>query len=654
MTHESFLSCANRRTLLIWLTLVALHCPQIIHAQEQISPSTNIPIEVFAALPTFSGAKLSPSGEKLGYFAEVSGMRQLVISAVSGNNPLLVTAPEKQSFISYRWIDDTTVIYRTTMTLKRRSLRVKTTETRTYRLDLNTQKSLWLGAPDRSTLKETMGQHERIIDILPNDPEHLLIELDLNRNGDYEVYKINLNSGHRKRIEREQDGIQNWRTDPHAEIRLATGFQGKKRLARIKLPNGNWVDIDELPWAKGYRVQGFSTNPDIIYASGINAEDRLSLYAIDIMSGEVIQTLFSHQSFDMGSTVENPKTGEIIGVTYTDDFHRIKYLDKNFDQIQRNINKALPHTVNTILSHAEDKEWYFIYAEDAKNPGDYYIYDRPNGSLAFVANSRPQINPALAASTKRVTIPMRDGSTITGYLTAPNAVEHPTNLPTIVLPHGGPYGVRDTAAWDYEAQFYASRGYLVLKPNFRGSGGYGIAFRVAGHNQWGGLMQDDITDATHWLISEGYADADRLCIIGSSFGGYAALMGIIQQDTLYKCAVSINGVTDLTRMKNNDRIYTVGGRSWSNRWGLAGAKDTDFSPFHRAYEVSAPILLIASIDDARVPFKLSVDMHEKLQKFGKKSRFVRIENGTHNMVTAKSRYIMLKEIEQFLAQHIGH
>ena len=143
----------------------------------------------------------------------------------------------------------------------------------------------------------------------------------------------------------------------------------------------------------------------------------------------------------------------------------------------------------------------------------------------------------------------RDGTIIPSYATFPKGDAALGKLPTVILPHGGPYGVRDDASWDYLAQYLAHNGYLIVKPNFRGSHGYGDAFEKAGNKQWGGLMQDDLTDVTKWLISEGISDPDRICIVGASYGGYAALMGAIIEPDLYKCAASINGVTDLMRQK---------------------------------------------------------------------------------------------------------
>nr|WP_281501521.1 alpha/beta fold hydrolase [Kordiimonas laminariae] len=253
-----------------------------------------------------------------------------------------------------------------------------------------------------------------------------------------------------------------------------------------------------------------------------------------------------------------------------------------------------------------------------------------------------------------VNITARDSINIPSFLTFPAGKEDTKSLPAIILPHGGPFGVRDDAHWDYWAQFYASRGYIVLQPNFRGSGGYGRTHRYSGFNQWGGKMQDDLTDATKWLISEGYADPERICIVGGSYGGYASLMGLITEPDLYKCAISINGVTNLPRIKRDDKNNSIGGRNWIKRMGLDGVDDEQVSPYHRAQEIKVPVMLISAEDDTRVSYRQSGQMHTRLRELGKDSTYIKLDDGGHSLVTAKARHTLLTETEKFLQKHIGN
>lgn len=635
---------------------VAIFFPATILAQPQ--KSAELPVEVFAALPSFADPQLSLSGDYLAFFASGEGRTRLIARSMTGGSPLVVVPPENQTIIDFQWLKNDILIFRTSYSLKRRSMKVRTTETRVHRLDLRTKKSLWLGTPNRSTLQKTNSQHERVIDTLPQDPNHVLIELDLNRNNLYEIYKVSLASAHKKIHEKERTYVQDWLTDPTSTVRFATGFRRSKAVRYLKDDRGEWLNLEDFAWASKYSIEGFSPDPDIAYVSGRTEHGTRGLFLLKLSTGEITKTLFAHKRFDLNRVARRQSSGEIVGAVYIDDFPRTVYFDERLKQVQRTIDAELPDTVNTILSEAPDKDWYFISAKNATSPGSYYIFDRPNAHIRFVESKRQDIDPAKMAKTERVSVPTRDGETIPAYLTRPKThephFEDTDNKPAaVIMPHGGPYGIRDTAEWDYFAQFLASRGYVVMKPNFRGSGGYGSAFARAGRDQWGGLMQDDITDATNWLINSGDVDPNRVCILGASYGGYAALMALVQQPALYRCAVSVNGVTDLKRMKSNDRRNAVGGHTWTNAMRLEGVSDRDISPYDQAKKIIAPILLMSSVDDARVPFQYAVDMHEKLKKIGKESQYVRIEKGTHNMTTAQSRLTMLKAIETFLAKHIG-
>jgi len=622
-------------------------------AESAAQQPSDIPVETFAALPGTSGAKLSPSGQKIAYFISIDGRRHLVVQNLDASEPQVV-APwdEKLEFESVFWKSDDMVIFRVSMTLSRWAFRGKSHETRVISMKLSDEKYVWLGRPKKQNRDHQPSQYERIIDFLPDNPNHILMELDFNLDGSPVVYRTNITNGRRTVHKGGKNGINDWYADQNSEIRMGVGYKSRssKFNAIFKTAEGKWINLEKLDWADNFDIVGFTDDPNTLFVRGMNAHGTKGLYRLNVPSGKVVDEIFAHEDVDMAGIVEHPGSGRLAGVSFVDDYFRIQYLDKDLSLLQRSLNKALPDTINSIVSKARLKEQYLVLIKSSTNPGDYFLYDRPNRKMDWVMSTRRQIDETLMSPTQPVSIPVRDDSEIPGYLTIPKGREA-KNLPAIILPHGGPTG-RDTANWDYEAQFYASRGYLVLKPNFRGSSGYGPAFEAAGKKQWGGLMQDDVTDATHWLIDKGMADPSRICIVGSSYGGYAALMGTIKEPGLYQCAVSVNGVTNLPRLKENDRGY-IGGRAWIKNMGLKDASDKSVSPHHRAKDISAPVLLISSKDDARIPYQHSRDLHKKLKGLKKASRYVMIKKGTHHMVTEQSRLTMLRETEKFLAEHIG-
>ncbi len=415
-------------------------------ATAQPKVPTDIPVEMFAALPSFANPKLSPSGEFLAFFASTEGQTRLIISGIAGADPLVVSVPEKQTIVDFRWLQNDILLYRASYSFKRRRLKVRTTETRMHRLDMKTRSSLWLGAPDRTNLRETNSQHERVIDTLPLDPDHVLIELDLNLNSLTEVYKVSLDSGHKKIHERERANIHDWLTDADSTVRLATGVRRDKFVSYLKDERGRWRNLEKAEWAKKYSIEGFATDPDFAYVSGPTAYGTRGLFLLKLSTGEITKTLFAHKQFDMDSVARKQPNDEIVGAVYIDDFPRIAYFDPTYMQVQKAVDRALPDTINTILSRAPDKDWYFLSAESSTNPGNYYIFDRPNGNIGFVASNRQDIEPGEMARTESVIIPAKNGGFIPSYLTRATAKPFKTksdeNKPAgVIMPHGGPFGV---------------------------------------------------------------------------------------------------------------------------------------------------------------------------------------------------------------------
>lgn len=622
----------------------------------QVAKPADIPAEAFAALPSFSHGRLSPNGKKIAYFREDDGRRSIVVTNIDERTSFKVNPQEKGStYYNMRWANDTHLLIDISFSGKRSDFRGQITQTRVLSLDLERSKFTWLGKPKKKYGEtQRVSQLERVIDILPDDPNHILIQLDLDLNGNAEVYRADVRNGRRTTVQRPHAGIQNWYSDYNSNVRLGFGYNGKKRVAKFKNSDGKWTDIENLSWSQYYDIEGFTNNPSIVYASGYSDKGIQGLYRLNIETGQVLDTVFEDDTYDIHGAIEHPGSGKIAGVAYTDHFYRRYFFDNELQKIQASLDAALPGMVNTIFDYAPERDWYLVLVENAQTPGMYFIFDRPEKKLFKIADVRPEINHNMMALTKSINIPMRDGMKVRTYLTIPNNIKgNPDKLPTILLPHGGPTA-RDSAEWDYEAQFYASRGYLVVKPNFRGSTGYGAVFEAMGKKQWGGLMQDDVTDATKFLINKGYADPERICIVGNSYGGYAALMGVIKEPGLYKCAVSVNGVADLVRLKAGDRRNTIGGSTWIKRMGLEGEDDKTVSPHHRAEDVSAPVLLIAAKDDARVPYLMSKALNKRLRKLGKDSKYVQLKEGTHNMITAGSRLKSLKATMKFVQHHIGN
>lgn len=640
----------------LMFAVLAINLP--VSAQPKYEKPSDIPVEAFAALPAFSNAKLSPNGNAIAYGMQSKGRKTIVYQNLDGSDRGFFAAPKDGEIESFYWSNDNIILIKLGTVIRRVEYTQELFNSRLMALNIKTKKLVWLGKPetrrtfadDRKKLQRA-SQIETIIDFLWNDPDHILMGLDFDLDARDEVFRVNVYSGKRKLIRSQRQSIYSWHTDHNSKVRLGTGYYNDKKFTIFRKEDGEWINLDKADWNDSLTFAGFTTDQNIIYASGKSQHGTLGLYKVQVETGKVLEEVFTHPKYDFQSVTYHPVTGHVSGVSYIDDHYRVKYFDKDLARIKRGIDKALPKTNNYIVGRAKAKRTYLIYSDSDTLPGAYYLFDRDKGQLGLITATYPKLDISQSASTQAVSIPVRDSNVIPAYLTIPNNINTPSNLVAVILPHGGPAS-RSTADWDYMAQFLASRGYLVLQPNFRGSTGYGVDFQAQGENQWGGLMQDDVTDATHWLINQGYADPKRICIVGASYGGYAALMGSIKEPQLYQCAVSINGVADMPAMKSKDRRM-VGGKEWGETWGLEGSKDEEISPYDRADEINTPVLLISSRNDRRVPYTQSKKMYKKLKKLGKTSRYVQMNDGDHYLMTAESRMVTLRETEKFLAKHIG-
>jgi len=623
-----------------------------------------IPAEAFASPPNFSRASLSPSGDKIAFMTSVEGRRHIMVTNRSTGKSVLVPPTDKTELGSFFWGNEDTLIITFLLSRKRSDANFRSTETKLFSFNIKSMEYVWLGKPkkDSSSLKgakygKTAAFGEHVLHALPEEPNFILMQMRENLFRPPAVFKVNIENGRRTRIKKDRKGVGGWFADQQGNIRFGAGvirhnnsLESEKQYAYLYDKDGNETNLKKTDWYKDYKLIDFSPDPNVIYVSGKTAHGTQAIFTLDVTKGEIVEEIFSHPVVDVGNTVRNPVTQNVAGVGYIVDTYKVKYFDKDLAKIQRSLQKALKSDVY-ITGRARDKNIYLVVATAPNNPGDYYLYDRDKGKLDFVAAIRNAIYPEDMPSPLIIDMATRDGETIPAYITLPLGTKKNAKLPTIILPHGGPHA-RDTADWGFWSQFYANRGYAVMQPNFRGSTGYGKKFREAGENRWGGLMQDDVTDATLWMIKEGYADPERICIVGASYGGYAAMFAPIKEPDLYKCAISINGVPDLPAMKLSDRSF-VGFGEWIKKIGLNGEPDEKVSPYHRANEINIPMLLMSTVDDDRVPYKMSQRMQSRMKKLKKDSQYIEIANGGHSMITEAARLTMLVESEKFLAKHIG-
>jgi dienelactone hydrolase len=368
-------------------------------------------------------------------------------------------------------------------------------------------------------------------------------------------------------------------------------------------------------------------------------------------SGAPAITLFGDPKNDIEDILTDNWTGAVIGVTYEADVQQTVWFDPTLARIQHGLEKALPGEIAVIVSYDAKRENMIVASSNSRNPPTYWLYSSQTHQLKALAASYPSLQPTDLAETRPYPYKARDGLDIPAYLTLPPG-KAPKNLPVVIFPHGGPE-LRDGAEFDWWAQFMVSRGYAVLQPNFRGSGGYGWNFRLAGFGQWGLKMQDDISDGVKKLIADGIADPKRICIVGASYGGYAALAGATFTPDLYACAVSVAGISNIANIVGD----SGGSDFWRSRIGdidTEEAKMDRVSPALHAANVRVPILLMHGSRDVTVPIGQSNLEQIALKKAGKQVQFITVDGDDHHLNLASTRIRVLQEIEKFLADNIGH
>ena len=473
------------------------------------------------------------------------------------------------------------------------------------------------------------------------------------------ILAVNTRTGAFRQIEKGGRYTSGWLfdTEGKAQVRIDTQSRelAKEATTTLRYRQGDdWVQFHE---AIGRDFNPIALGPDrksVLVISALGG-DRKKLWTIPF-DGSGPQLLFQDPDHDVEGTVMDRYDGRLLAVGIGGLEQRVHWLDGSAEAQQASLAAALPGRRVSVSGYSRDGRYAVAFAQSRSNPGAYYLVDFQGGRAEVVGQEYPALAKSQLGPVKLVSYRTRDGYTVPAYLTLPPGLEA-KNLPVVMLPHGGPEA-RDGINFDWWSQFVASRGYAVLQPQFRGSTGFGEEHRKAGYRQWGRRMQDDVSDGVKYLVDQGIADPQRVCIVGASYGGYAALAGATLTPDLYRCAVSIAGVADLTQM-----IEWVAGKGgpqspavkyWRQHIGDPGTASVEaVSPARHVDGVRAAVMLMHGKDDTVVPFEQSEIMAKALQKQGKAHEVVRLDGEDHWLSRSETRTRMLQELERFLGEHLG-
>jgi dipeptidyl aminopeptidase/acylaminoacyl peptidase len=399
-----------------------------------------------------------------------------------------------------------------------------------------------------------------------------------------------------------------------------------------------------------------------LYVRAYGEQDTAQLHTFDLATGKVNpQALVVTPGYDFNGGLVS-RRDKVLGALVETDAMGSVWFDKDMAAVQQQVDQLLPGTVNLISVAARaEAPWVLVRSFSDVRPLSYSLYNLKTGKLNAVGSSREGIDPARMGRQDPVRYKARDGREIPALLTLP-AGGAKKNLPLVVLVHGGPYVRGNHWGWDPQVQFLASRGYAVLEPDFRGSTGYGVRHYRAGWKQWGLKMQDDIADGARWAVAQGTADPKRICIAGASYGGYAALMGLVNDPDLYKCAINWAGATDINLLYDGHWSFDSDlGMEWKS-YGmpvLVGDKVKDAaqlkatSPIEQAAKITQPLLLAYGAVDRRVPLYHGNKFHDAVKNHNKQVEWIVYQDEGHGWTQPANNVDFWTRVETFLGRHIG-
>lgn len=473
------------------------------------------------------------------------------------------------------------------------------------------------------------------------------------------LFKVDIKSGKATSIiERGTINTDTWAVDTDGEARARIDINDTTHdylLMGRKKGSGSWQTIEHSTNEEDSRnFVGYSDPEDAIYTQVQKPDGTAMIVRHNLADGTTTNLSPSEPASGIGVVWDANTRGPVAMVT-TDGINDIyDWLDKDIGAIHEKLSHAFKGKQVSLINWSVDRTRFVVEVESGDAPPSYYLLDSVQKSLSPLGDAYPELKGVALGHKSYFTYKAADGLEIPAYLTLPpGAPATGGKLPLIVLPHGGP-AARDDAGFDWWAQFLASRGYAVLQPQFRGSTGFGRAFEEAGRKEWSGKMQTDLIDGVQALAAKGVVDPARVCIAGASYGGYAALAGATLHADTYRCAISVNGVSDVGALLNQDiRLggYDSGAiRYWRRQLGW-GRNDT-ISPDQIADRAKNPILLIHAKEDTTVYYEQSEKMLAALRDKAKPVEMVTLAGDDHYLSDAASRITMLRAIDAFLAKNL--
>lgn len=620
-------------------------------------------IEDFIRKQKFEDIKISPTGEYYAASVRVERKTALAILRRSDNKVMAsMSIPGDRTHVDdFWWVNADRVLLSTAEKIGALEAPQPTGELYAVNVD-GGKGGILVGQSFRGEGPGTRIQPRKVehvaaflVDDLPGNDKDVIISVSpFTADPFTRIEKMDVYTGRRMPITQAPVRNAEFFTDNAGKVRFASGedIDLSKRLY-YREPDGNeWKLVSDTGQSGIAQYPlGFSADDKIVYLQIEQEQGPDAIVAWDIAADKKTEVFRDDNTDPTPIYVE----GKLYGVRLMDGLPRTHFFDPQsaVAKLYRKLEKAFDGQRVEITSMTADGKTALVLVNGDRNPGDFFIFDSTNNKADRLLGRKEWLDPRQVAEVKPVSFKSRDGLDIHGYLTVPVGGEA-KNAPLVVYIHGGPFGIYDAWGFDQDTQILAAHGYAVLQVNFRGSGNHGRAFYLAGKRQWGGKMQDDITDATRWAIQQGIADPKRICLYGASYGGYASLMGVAKEPDLYRCAAGYVGVYDLPTMHADGDIRDrASGRTYLNEW--VGPKEdiASVSPTRLASRIKVPVFLAAGGEDERAPIQHTEMMEKALRNAGVPVEAVYYPTEGHGFYKLENEREFYFKLLSFFQKHLG-
>jgi dipeptidyl aminopeptidase/acylaminoacyl peptidase len=598
----------------------------------------SIPVADFFKNPEKTAFAISPDGKYISYLQPYKDRLNIFVQNVDGNNVVRLTNDTSHNIAYYFWANNNELLY-----LK----------------NLGGYSNLGLFAvkKDGTDNRSLIGYESSKIGLITpraynND---ILIALNMRDSTVFDAYRMNITTGKLSLLVRNPGNITDFYADSSGKLRLALTSDGvDETLIYRKTESGDFSPVIKNNFKTSINFLGFSKDSCIYILSNQN-RDKKALVELNCNTGKEHRELYSNPQVDVSEGGYSRSKNKMVFAGYESWKQERHYLDRDTKDMFGRLERLLPDNEIKITDQDSSGRKFIIRTYTDRNPGTYYLYTRDDNELKKLGEINSSIKQGEMAPMTPISYKSRDGLTINGYLTLPlNMPEK--NLPVVVMPHGGP-SMRNTWGYNSEVQFLANRGYAVFQVNFRGSTGYGKSFWIAGFKEWGGKIQDDITDGVRWLIKKEIADPDRIAIYGASFGGFSALHGLCFNPELYSCGASYSGLTNLfTYVKGIPPYYKPYQQMYFEMVGDP-EKDADYfrntSPIFHTDRIKVPVLIAQGTKDPRVNVNETNQFVKELKKRKVPVTYILKEDERHFFKKPENRIEFYQQLEKFLENNLN-